>query len=134
MRTFWLLINSGSILYGDYNQTVSDKNIKDTIEYIKDHYNTGLSVKSLAQNVHLSESYFMGKFRRVTGMGVIEYVNIIRIKAACGLLVNSDFSSAQIAFEVGFRNLSNFNRQFKKIVGHSPREYRKAMQSHWPLG
>lgn len=132
MKLFWLIIKSGMV-FCDTGGKISDKNILKAQEYIRNNYSAELSVKKLADAVHLSESYFMGRFREVTGMSVMEYVRMTRIKAACELLVNTDLSSSETAFEVGFGNLSNFNRQFRKAVGYSPREYRRAMGTHFTL-
>lgn len=132
MKLFWLIIKSGAVSC-DMEPKPYDKNILKAQEYIRNSYSSELTVKKLADTVHLSESYFMGKFKEVTGMSVMEYVSMTRIRAACELLANTDLSSSETAFEVGFGNLSNFNRQFRKAVGYSPREYRKAMGAHCTL-
>ena len=65
----------------------------------------------------------MQKFREMAGMGAAEYLNRLRIQKACEeILSGSSISGA--AFDCGFRNLSNFNRQFRMMVGCTPREYR----------
>ncbi|MFR3881855.1 helix-turn-helix domain-containing protein [Eubacterium ramulus] len=56
---------------------------------------------------------------------VLEYLNQVRIRSACDLLCNTDRSISDIAFDTGFHNLSNFNRQFRTKVGCSPQTYRK---------
>lgn len=53
----------------------------------------------------------------------MEYVNEIRIGYACKLLYEGACSISQAAFDSGFENLSNFNRQFKKIKGKTPTEF-----------
>jgi AraC-like DNA-binding protein len=50
-------------------------------------------------------------------------VNEFRISVACKKLLLDDFSISEICYEVGFTNLSNFNRQFKKITGFTPSQY-----------
>lgn len=79
----------------------------------------------LAAISHLSRSYFMSCFKNAAGVGAIEYINQIRIKAVCELLRADERTISEIAFGCGFTNLANFNRQFKRQVGASPKEYRK---------
>ena len=82
-----------------------------------------ITIADLAGQVNLSQSYFMQKFREMAGMGAAEYLNRLRIQKACEeILSGSSISGA--AFDCGFRNLSNFNRQFRMMVGCTPREYR----------
>ena len=57
----------------------------------------------------------------------VSFLNEIRVANACKLLRNEDLSVAMVAYECGFNNLSNFNRNFKKVRGCSPTEYRKQM-------
>ncbi len=129
MKMLGLMIKSGAVRSGGSGR-VNDINIKKALEYIRENYTSELTVKEIAGAVHLSESYFMGKFREITGMSVIGYVNLTRIRAACELLAETDRSAAEIAFEVGFRNLSNFNRRFKITAGCTPGEYRSSMGRH----
>ena len=81
--------------------------------------------KELAKIAHMSSSYFMSCFKQNFGLGAIEYLNQVRIRSACDLLRNTDRSISDIAFDTGFHNLSNFNRQFRTKVGCFPQTYRK---------
>lgn len=82
-------------------------------------------VEQLAKIAHMSSSYFMSCFKQNFGLGAIEYLNQVRIRSACDLLRNTDRSISDIAFDTGFHNLSNFNRQFRTKVGCFPQTYRK---------
>ena len=68
-------------------------------------------------------------FKQVVGISAMEYVIQLRIKSACDMLRNSGRTSVEIAFACGFQNLSNFNRQFKKCVGCTPRQYRQLQKN-----
>jgi len=59
-----------------------------------------------------------------TGKTIVAYLNELRIGLACKLLLETDGSIAEVAFESGFNNLSNFNRRFLKLKGISAREYK----------
>lgn len=98
--------------------------LKPALEYIRSHLHENISINTLASQCHLSESRFMSLFRRFTGQTSIEYISRLRIREACLLLRTTDNNILDIALTCGYKNLSNFNRHFKKIIGLSPREYR----------
>ncbi|MBQ8786923.1 MAG: AraC family transcriptional regulator [Oscillospiraceae bacterium] len=125
LRLFWLLENSGDIYPESEKRLDFSENLRPAIEYINENFTENITVQQLADIVHLSKSYFMGRFRQAAGVGALEYVVQLRIKKACILLKDSRMTAAEIAFECGFRNLSNFNRQFRKAVDCTPIEYRK---------
>lgn len=125
LRLFWLLENSGDIYRAEKNENSKSELIRPAVEYINVNFRENITVEQLAETVHLSKSYFMNRFKAAAGVGAAEYIDQVRIKNACAVLTNTDMTSAQTAFECGFRNLSNFNRQFKKIVGCTPSEYRR---------
>lgn len=64
-------------------------------------------------------------FKQSTGRSIFNCLLEIRIDFAYKLLVNSDFSIIQVAYESGFRNISHFNHKFKEMSGLSPLEYRR---------
>ena len=126
MKLFWLVQCSGALTESNDGEADDDV-IREVLEYISLNYHEGISVEELAQKVHISISRFMNRFKKSVGMGAIEYVNRIRIRAVCTMLVQKQKSTAEAAFECGFKNLSNFNRLFKKYVGSSPTEYLKTV-------
>lgn len=124
LRLFWLLNESGDISpRNDERNSLSDL-FRPALEYISENYAENITIKKLSETVHLSQSYFMSKFKQFSGISAIEYITQLRIKKACEMLLETDCTSAQAAFDCGFRNLSNFNRQFRKIMGCSPNKYR----------
>jgi len=72
----------------------------------------------------LSEGAFSRFFRGHTGKTFPQFLNELRIGRACSLLMEGDLNVTEIAYECGFANLSNFNRQFLRLKGLSPREFR----------
>lgn len=99
--------------------------IRPALEYIIYNYERDISIDELSKMCMLSSSYFMGTFKKAVGMSAIDYLSQLRIQAACGALTSSDDEISKIAYSCGFNNLSNFNRQFRKLKGCSPREFRK---------
>lgn len=92
--------------------------------FIHDHFGDELSLDVVAKVVNMSANYFSEKFKQATGMRFVEYVARSRVEKARSLLQNPRFRIGEVAFEVGFQSLSQFNRAFKKVAGESPREYR----------
>ncbi len=77
----------------------------------------------------LSESYFYLLFKRSIGLSPVEYRNRIRVNTACSLLEGTSMSIDEISASVGFDTPFYFSRIFKKIMGHSPRQYRQEHRS-----
>lgn len=97
-----------------------------TLDFIHEHYQHDISVTELANMAALSVSGFHRLFKRHTRLTVGEYITQLRIGKACALLVSSERQIAAIADEVGYTNLSHFNRQFLAIKQLTPREFRRA--------
>jgi AraC-like DNA-binding protein len=96
------------------------------LDHIHAHYREQIAVETLADVAALSPSGFHRLFRRHTRLTVTEYVAELRIGEACALLVNGRKPIAHIADEVGYRNLANFNRQFRALKNLTPREFRRS--------
>jgi AraC-like DNA-binding protein len=92
---------------------------------IKERYAEDLSLASLAESFGLNPSYLSRAFAHATGIHLMEYINRVRIEKSCVLLKRSSLSVIDIAFAVGYNNLSHFNRYFRRIVRMSPSEYRR---------
>jgi AraC-like DNA-binding protein len=99
--------------------------IDGVIAVIEANYSDEYSLAKLASGLGLTPSYFSHLFHRTTGMPLFEYINTIRIRKACGLLKRTGMSILEIAYAVGYNNLSFFNRYFKKVMNMSPREYKR---------
>lgn len=99
--------------------------VSQSLDYISMHYMEPLKIEDLAANCHLSESHFRKIFSACMGMGPIEYLNMVRIQAACDQLKRTDDFVTDIANKCGFGTFSTFIRNFKKITGVSPNEWRK---------
>ena len=92
--------------------------------FIHQHFAEQLSLASVAKAAGISPGHLSEKFRQITGVNFVDYVGRIRVQQACARLGNGDARISEIAFDVGFQSLSQFNRVFKKVSGKSPTEYR----------
>lgn len=86
-----------------------------------------LSLAAVAKAVNMSASYFSEKFKEITGINFVNYVARVRIEKARNLLHNPNLRISEIAFDVGFQSLSQFNRAFKEVTGQAPRKYRTSL-------
>jgi AraC-like DNA-binding protein len=96
--------------------------------YIRDHSGDDLSLSAVARVVNMSANYFSAKFMEATGLNFVDYVARTRVEKARNLLQNPKLRISEIAFEVGFQSLSQFNRTFKKAVGQAPRSWRESLR------
>ncbi len=94
-------------------------------DYVLKKFRTDISLQEIARLTNLTEPAFCRYFKARTQKTFVDFVNEIRIAHACKLLLETDLSIIEICFESGFRNLSNFNRQFRKFMTISPKEYRR---------
>ncbi|MDL2212805.1 AraC family transcriptional regulator [Bacteroides sp. OttesenSCG-928-E20] len=93
--------------------------------YINEHYKEEVRLNSLADMVGMTPVSFSRFFKLRTGKSLSDYVIDIRLGFATRLLVDSTMTIAEVCYECGFNNLSNFNRIFKKKKDCSPKEFRE---------
>ncbi len=99
--------------------------ISQSLDYISLHYMEPLKIEDIAANCHMSESHFRKIFSRYMSISPMDYVNLIRVQAACDYLKRTDDYIMDIANKCGFPTFSTFSRNFKKVTGVSPNEWRK---------
>ncbi|MFK7772009.1 MAG: AraC family transcriptional regulator [Saprospiraceae bacterium] len=99
------------------------KKLETVFQYMLDHHQRTIKLEEVAKVANLSVSAFCRFFKLRTRKTFSQFVNEFRISVACKKLLLDDFSISEICYEVGFTNLSNFNRQFKKITGFTPSQY-----------
>ncbi len=92
-------------------------------EYIFKHYQEKISVKDIAGELKLSTGYIHEIFKKVTGMGVIEFLNDYRIKMAQVLIESENILLRDVAKQVGISDPSYLSRMFKKTLGVSYKEF-----------
>jgi AraC family L-rhamnose operon transcriptional activator RhaR/AraC family L-rhamnose operon regulatory protein RhaS len=96
------------------------------IGYLHRHFaETNVSIETLAKELNMSMSSLLRHFRRQNGCSPKEYLLKLRIHCACNMLQESNFGISEIAMRSGFDDSNYFSRQFRKVTGLSPREFRK---------
>jgi AraC family transcriptional regulator of arabinose operon len=101
-----------------------DRRVKRTKSVLDQEYRNPPAIEQLAEGVGLSASRLAHLFRDETGMSIQSYIVERRLFMAAMLIVQSDEQISQIAYRVGFGDVSNFNHSFKRRFAMSPREYR----------
>lgn len=99
--------------------------MKIVIKYVENHYAEKITIAQIADVVGFSESHFMRYFKETMDTSFIEYLKDYRLAMAARLLQASDSSILEVSEEVGFENLSYFNRAFKNRYNMTPSQYRK---------
>lgn len=101
------------------------RRVQKVISYLQANYQNEIRLNDVADYIGMSEAAFSRFMKKRTGRNFIEYLNDLRLGIASRQLVNSTKSIAEICFESGFNNISNFNRLFKKRKGITPKEFRE---------
>jgi AraC family transcriptional regulator len=95
-------------------------------EYIEEHLDGSPSLEQMAATAHLSVYHFARQFRAATGLPPHQYVISRRVERAKQLLQEGDLSLAEVAAAAGFADQSKLSHTFKRVVGVSPRQFRRS--------
>lgn len=95
------------------------------LDYIGKNYAQQIKVNELAAACNLSETHFRRLFVGYMGMTPSSYINLVRIRQACGLMRKTSYSMEEVATRVGYASVSAFNRNFRMITDTSPYQYKK---------
>ncbi len=101
-----------------------NKRMAEVYTYIRENYFKSVTLEKISRIAHMSPFAFSRFFKKNCGAGFVEYLNRVRTNKACYLLRETDYQVHDIAVECGFGSISNFNKQFRKTEGISPRDYR----------
>ncbi|MBT2341923.1 MULTISPECIES: AraC family transcriptional regulator [Pseudomonas] len=100
--------------------------IHKAFEYLHTELTGDLRLSVIARQLNMSEPGFSRFFKRITGHGFVDLMRKLRVQRACRLLAQSELPVTDICFEVGYNNLSNFNRHFRIEMHQTPSEYRRS--------
>ncbi|MBQ8357666.1 MAG: helix-turn-helix transcriptional regulator [Clostridia bacterium] len=117
------LINGQAAKYTPSNKS---EKIKPAIDYIAQRYHTNIKNDELAALTNCSTVYFRKLFAEIMGVSPIAYIHSLRIKKAKEMLQSDYGSITDIALSLGYPNIYDFSRDFKKHTGVSPSHYLKS--------
>lgn len=99
--------------------------LNDVLDFTFANYSEEITIEQIAQIASLSRSQFSTFFKLHTSKTYIQFLRELRIENACMMLKSPMHTIEQVAYAVGFKNISNFVRQFKKVKLKTPSQYRK---------
>lgn len=122
--------------YGDYDTLCSReyhfrgkpeelKKFESVFKHIQYNYLRKIKITEVAGLVEMNDSAFSHYFKKRTMYSFTDFINLLRLNYAADQICKQPKNIADICFESGFNNLSNFNRMFKKWKGETPLQYRK---------
>lgn len=120
IRALTIRERGSSLIYN-----ISDKEVLALINYIDTNYSKDLKMEELLNVVPLSRRSIEMRFKKATGQTIYQYLLGVRVEHFAYLLSTSDRPYVDIACEVGFRDITNVSRTFRKYKGCTPLEYRK---------
>ena len=98
--------------------------LADVYKYVQQNFKDSISLSAIAFISNLTPQSFCRLFKKRTGKNFVEYLNEMRIAEACKYLLDTDWTISEIAYNSGFKSVSNFNKLFKAITGTSPKLYK----------
>ena len=105
---------------------MADEDSKKVLSYIAEHYsNAELSLELIQKELGMSENKISAVIKDASEMNFKRYLNTVRLEEAKRLLLHTDRQVMDIAYKVGYGNVTHFNRVFKETEGCSPNEFRK---------
>ena len=120
---YLILLNLAKSVSDKYLPNKKQKALQPAIEYISQNFNQNITIETLAELVGMSPSYFRKRFVQVIGTSPIAYAKKMRIEKAKEILKSDHESLTDIAIALGYSNLFDFSRDFKKHVGVAPSKY-----------
>ena len=100
------------------------------IDYVDEHFREEIRISDMAAACFVSETHLRRVFRDHMRMGVLEYINLVRIHKACEQMRRTDESIASIAYGCGFTSLTTFNRNFREFTHMTPGDWRKKPENY----
>lgn len=114
-----------SACYAPALDAVSAERVQQAFDYLQRELTGDIRLSVIARQLNMSEPGFSRFFKRATGHGFIDLMRKLRIQKACRLLLQTQMSVVDVCFEVGYINLSNFNRHFRHEMSLTPSDYRR---------
>jgi AraC-like DNA-binding protein len=118
----WLSRHYGSSRHADTHNLLR---LAKTIAYLETNFHETLDLESLAKMAGMSKRSFLRTFQAGVGLTPIAYLIQLRVNRAAAMLRSGTENITEVAFRCGFADSNYFTRQFKQIMGQSPRRYRQ---------
>lgn len=97
------------------------------LKYISDNYASHISLEDISEVACLTTNSFCRFFKKMTNKSFTRFLNEVRIRNAARLLLQDRLPVSEVCYRVGYNSITNFYRQFKQIVGSTPKEYMESI-------
>ena len=113
----------------DMSQLATDDSgrLDTVIKYISDNYANYISLTHVSDIACMTTNSFCRFFKKMTNKSFTEFLNEVRIRNASRLLVQEDLPISEVSHMVGYKSITNFNKQFKQIMGSTPKNYKSTI-------
>ena len=117
------LVKNSPIIPASKSNT-QDIYIKEAIHFIQTNYSRPIKIADIADNLSIDRSYFSTIFKQSLQKSPQNFLLEYRMNKACELMSNPDLTIRNIAYSVGYMDVFNFSKMFKRVKGRSPAHYR----------
>ncbi|WP_419871583.1 helix-turn-helix domain-containing protein [Candidatus Pristimantibacillus sp. PTI5] len=124
-EAFCRLVEAAALLVNENRTDAVDPITARVMEIIETRFNEELSLDYLADTLNMSSAYLSAYIKDKTGTNFSEHLNSLRVAKAKELLAGTSLNINDVSRQVGYHNITSFNRMFKKGTGLAPSEYRK---------
>lgn len=107
--------------------TENSQRLDTVLKYISVNYTEEISLDDVADVACMTTNSFCRFFKKMTNKSFTKFLNEVRIRNASRLLVQEEYSISEVCYSVGYKSITNFNKQFKQITGSTPRTYRETL-------
>lgn len=114
--------------FAEKHDTSKNEKLAKALEFIEENYAKELRISEIAEAAYVSETYLRRLFAECCAVSPMQYVKMIRIEAACKLMKSTDDNINEIAYKVGFDNMTTFINSFKKIMGYTPKQWKQNLR------
>jgi len=104
--------------------------LDNVLKHISDNYAEPISLEDVANIACMTTNSFCRFFKKMTNKSFTKFLNEVRIRNASRVLAQENTSIADVSYTVGYNSVNNFNKQFKLIIGTTPKQYRKTITSY----
>ncbi len=133
LKLIYTINNDFSLKSKNGNLSSNRLTVEHTLTYINEHLTENLTLEKIAREMSFSPIYFHNTFKSTVGKTLRNYIEEERIKKASNLLITTNCSLTQIAYECGFSSQSYFSYVFKRRMKMTPREYVKEINKRYEI-
>jgi AraC family transcriptional regulator len=112
-------------VFRKYDDGLSKQKLREALEYINEHLGENLSLAAIADELGMSQYYFVRLFKQSTGVTPHQYLIQQRVERAKQLLKQPELTITEVALECGFTHQSHFAKYFRQSTGVTPKQFRR---------